>query len=263
MLGEGKGSAEVFHGRCLANAQTLERAARAWAQGGESVRALFAAWGADLSVIEALAWERIVASSTIPTREFFDTAGRLIAQAAGPESPSSRSADTVEGLLLQSRATALAGFNPELAHAMKAQLPDTAYLAGLAAPSLAEVAAHARAWLEGMTPEGYVQARHSALSECMSAIHLERVRANVPGAIAAAYDAAFLALDAYLVESSIAADDRALGTTVIRYAIATAAMGDLPALPDDYARAVATIHDTLCMALGDADGDRLRATFVS
>ena len=87
------------------------------------------------------------------------------------------------------------------------------------------------------------------------------VRGETPAAIQLAYEADFKALEAYLVDSAMAAGDADLFTVTMRWDLADQAVGTLPGLPADFSAAVTAIRGVLSVGLGEADGQRLIEVF--
>ncbi len=84
MLGVSSGTAEEFYSRCLANAQILEGAARQRVGSGDPVGALADAWGADVNMLQAVMWERILVAARTPQRQFFLVAGAIVTGLRSP-----------------------------------------------------------------------------------------------------------------------------------------------------------------------------------
>lgn len=262
MLGANSGTAEEFHSRCLGNARIMDAAARQHANAGDAVDAVFCAWAGDVAIIEATVWERVVVTSSTPLQRFFGTAQALtsaIAQSAGPVDVDT----TAEQLLVSIRVGALAVFDGELAASVAERWSDVGYLATLPAPTFESIASSVATRLEGKSSRAYIEDRRLRSRERLLAAQELRVRGDVHAAITAAFEADFLALEAYLVESAVAASDTALATVASRYALASEAVADIPALPNDFARAVTAIRTALTTSLGEADGRRLKQALIT
>jgi hypothetical protein len=255
VLGVDKGTAEEFHGRLLSTALVLERAARQHAIEGDVVEALADAWGADVMVVQAVIWERILVASASPQRQFFRVAEAVTAAllSAGPAPTGSAAEVIVAARLGMSHA-----FDASLAADVRSRLPDISYLAGLPAPTEADVREAADARLQGMPVGEFVDKRRAAAAAAMLQAHEARVRGDVDSAIQFAYESDFLCLEAYLVESAAATADVTLQTVTVRWDIAVQAVTEITGLPQDFVLAVGIIRDVLATALGDADGSRLR-----
>lgn len=83
-----------------------------------------------------------------------------------------------------------------------------------------------------------------------------RVRGDTAGALQESYEADLLALEAYLLESAVAAGDSGLLTVSIRWELAIAAITRVDALPADFTRAVMRMREAMCSGLAESDGRR-------
>ncbi len=253
MTGIAHGAAEEFYTLRLANASVLERAARSRAAADDIVGALVLAWAADLEVFQAIVWERVVVVAGATPRHFFETAEGAVVH-PGPW------AEEAEGLLRASRAALLAQLDAPLAREVGQHWPDSAYLAGIPAPPSAAFTDAALRRMEGQAPRDFVQRRRQQGLAQMASAREHRVRGNVPEAIRLAYAGDCLLLEAYLVESAVAAGDAALMTAMSRWELCTQSVSSLASLPADFASAVRAIREALAAPLGDMDGQRLMET---
>lgn len=257
MLGVQGASAEEFHSRCMANSHVLQRRSREFAAVRDVVPAVLTMWAADVAMIEAVLWERIVMASSTPLREFFGAAEAFTAATSAHVVPLEDSATAAE-IIQAVRAGARSGLPTEVVDAIDDTWPDIAFLRTLPAPRQPDFATYVSSSMGGRSPAGFVAAQRQEASARMNDAHSARVRGDVASAIEMAFDADFHSLEAYLVESAEAAGDVAHGTVVSRYTLASAAVSEIPALPSDFAAAVAVLRTSMTDALGAADGDRLR-----
>lgn len=261
MLGIEKGTAEEFYSRCLANAQTLESAARRRVSEGDAAGALADAWGADVSMLQAVMWERIIAAARAPQRQFFQVAEAVI---SGLRSPLAEpdTATTLGRSLAHARERMATAFDDGLALEMARRWPDITYLEALPALSSDDVAAAVSERLQGLAPAAFVSLRRSEAAAIMLEAQTHRVRGEISDAIQSAYKGDFTALEAYLVDSAVASGDRDLMTVVIRWDLAVQAVSEIPGLPDDFSAAVGLIRTAIVSGLGEADGRRLIESLV-
>jgi hypothetical protein len=152
-------------------------------------------------------------------------------------------------------------YDDHLRRDIAAQLADLTYLASMPAPNWSDFIATAATFLEGRSPAAFVLDRRQRAVEAMQIARAQRIKREIPAAIRSAYDSDFQTLEAYLVESAMVTGDLALISVQIRGDLVAGAMAELPGLPEDFARAVDTIRETLCSALNEADGERLRGLF--
>lgn len=253
-------SAEEFFGLCVSNARVLDSAARRMADSGDAKGALATAWGSDVFAAQGVLWERILGAAAATRRQMYRAADALFAglraEALGSEQACSTCADVIE----LARARLLAECDVTLQAAISGAWTDIAYLGVLPAPALEDLQAAAAVRLEGMSPESFVLARRRAAEQAMADAQALRVRGDASGALQIAYDADFLAFEAYLVESAVAAGDSVLQTVTVRWELASAAIAALPGLPEAFVAGVEHIRIALCSGLADADASRLIAS---
>lgn len=256
MLGVTSGTAEEFYSRCIANAQTLEGAARERILSGDAVGALADAWGADLYTLQAVMWERILVAARSPQRQFFQVAGALV---AGIRSlaPISTDAPTLGRMVAGARERMATAFDESLTAEMAGRWPDITYLEAAPAVSEDDVAAAVADRLQGMAPDAFAAMRRTEARTAMLEAQTCRVRGETPAAIQLAYESDFKALEAYLVDSAVAVGDDDLFTVTMRWDLAVRSVTGLHGLPDDFSAAVMTIRGVLSAGLGEADGARL------
>ncbi len=264
MLGVEKGTAEEFYSQCLANAEVLDRSAHARARRGDSIGAVACAWGADIAIVQAVIWERILIASSNPLRQFYQVADIVVLALADFDAEArKRKPGTAEHLIRAARARVQGAFDAALAADIAARWSDVSYLETVPAFTEAEVQAAVEARLLGVSASEFIEHRRREAAAFMLEAQSRRVHGDTAGAIQAGYDSDFRSLDAYLIESAIAVGDEALLTVISRWELATRAVASLPALPPDFLAAVEVVRETLAGALGEADGSRLRKTFTA
>lgn len=198
----------------------------------------------------------IAASS--PQRQFFRVAEALVSglQVHDAVAGHASAATQVE----TSRRALLEACDPDLRDGMRASWSDIGYLTTLAAPTMSDLEEAVARRLDGSSPESFVTQRRREAAESMASAQALRIKGEGVPAIQAAYDSDLSALEAYLVESAVAAGDPHLLTVTVRWELAIHALSSLPGLPEGFITAVGRIRDTLAASLGDADGARLRAS---
>jgi hypothetical protein len=254
------GTAEEFYSRCLANAQILEAAALQRAESGDGVGALADAWGADVSTLQAVMWERVLVAARTPQRQFFQVAGALVAGLRAPASAADT--PTLGRMIARARERMATAFDDSLMAEMAGRWPVIDYLDDVPAVSADDVAAAVVARLQGMSPQSFADMRRAEARTTMLEAQTCRVRGETSAAIQLAYEADFKALEAYLVDSAVAVGDDQLFTVTMRWDLAVQAVTGLPGLPDDFSAAVTAIRSVLAEGLGEADGGRLLETLA-
>lgn len=253
-------SAEEFYEQCRGNAQLLDTAAHQRAAEGDAVDALALAWAADVHAAQGVLGERILGAAAGTRRRLFGAAEVLIRGMRGEVSADDPTPGSVGDAIRAARRGLLAGCDESLAGALEQAWADVSYLDGLPAPSPQSVEERARARLEEMPVGAFVASRRRAASEQMAHAQSLRVRGDLSGALQSAYDADFLGLEAYLVESAVAAGDASLYSVVARWELAVTSVAALPGLPEGFVPAVTRIRRSMCSALSEADAVRLLAS---
>ena len=253
----GKRSAEEFYSQCVANARTLEQAAMSYASQGDAVSALATAWGGDVFAVQAVLWERILVMSTTPQRQFYRVADALFSGLNQP-TPPLVDRPTCRDVIRAARDGLLAECDPALRSSIESGWSGLSYLATVEAPTMADVEESVQERLNGLTPAAFVVQRRREAAAAMAVAQSERVRGETVSAVQSAYESDFLGLEAYLVESSVAVGDLSLQSVIVRWELASTAVGQLAGLPDGFVPAVQRIREVLGSCLADADAVRLR-----
>lgn len=253
-------SAEEFFEQCRENTQVLDSMARQRAAAEDAVTALALAWSADVYAAQGVLGERILGAAAGTRRRLFGADEVLIRGMRGAQSTDVSAEPSVADAIRAARHGLLAACDESLAGALEQAWPAVGYLVSLPAPSPQSLEEHTRARLEGMSADAFVSERRRAAVEQMSHAQSLRVRGDLAGAVQAAYDADFLGLDAYLVESAVAAGDAALFSVMARWELAVASVAALPGLPEGFVPAVTRIRRAMCAAMSEADAVRLLAS---
>lgn len=261
MLGVDSGTAEEFYSRCLANAQRLEAAARERAAAGDRVGALADAWGADISTLQAVLWERVIAASRAPQRQFFQAAEAIVAGLRAALADADESV-TLGRSLAQARLRIATAFDDETAREMARRWPDISYLEAVPPVTIEDLASAVATRLRGLSPAAFVAQRRSEASAAMLQAQAHRVRGETAQAIQTAYAGDFGALEAYLVESATAVGDVELLSVISRWDLAVHAVSEVPGLPEDFSQAVGVVRKAMVDGIGDADGKRFLETLA-
>jgi len=256
MAGTPRRSAEERYAQCMANAQVLHDATLRLVNEQDAPQALAVAWGADIYAAQAVLWERIMGAAAAPARRWYLAADALLRTSESPTPAGS--AGSCGDALIAARASLLADCDEALSSAIAAAWSPVPELDALPVPLDLEESARVR--LGGMSASAFVAHRRSeAIAQMQTAQEL-RVKGETAAAVQAAYESDFLSLEAYLVESAVAAGDAALQTVTIRWELATAAIQHLPGLPAGFLPGVARIRQAMCSGLSDADAVRLMAS---
>ncbi|MDO8308347.1 MAG: hypothetical protein Q7V58_08325 [Actinomycetota bacterium] len=262
MIATAPSSAEEFFSRRVADAGVLLEAARAHAAEGDIVSAMASALASDIATMQAVLWERINISPRSPQRQFFQAAEALTGAVASLAVDGEAAPASVADVISAERARVLSAVDDALAAEVAARWPDVDFLSAFPSPEGEDMAHSLSQRLEGMSLQAFVHERREAAERTMLEGQSARVRGATAEAIALAYEADFLALEAYLAESAALAGDPWLLTAIARWDLVVHAVGELAGLPEGFGDAVLTVRRAMTAALGDADGTRLDLVFV-
>jgi hypothetical protein len=260
MQGAENTTAEEFFSRLVASVQVLSDASHRHASAGDSVGALACALGADVASLQAVLWERLNIASSAPQRRYFQAAESLTAALGTADLPLD-SGSAAEALRAARQAMS-EQFDEAISSDVADRWPDLAYLEQLAGPTADDVRSARERRLDGLEPVDFIETRRAAADLTMREAQESRIRADVAGAVRSAYQADFLRLESYLVESALAAGDVDLFTVMIRWELVASAFSELSGLPDEFGAAVSVIRRTFAGALGQGDGPRFLATLA-
>lgn len=260
MGSEPERSAEEFYEQCRSNVAVLDAAARRSAASGDAVVSLALAWAADVHATQGVLGERVLGAAAGTRRRLFGAAEALMRGLRGAPIEIAAGPGTVASAIRTARRGLLSGCDDLLASALEQAWSDVAYLDELAAPTVEELERAAEARCDRMSPGSFVTLRRHAAVEQMALAQSLRVRSQLPEAVQAAYEADFLGLEAYLVESAVAAGDAVLLSVVARWELASASVAALPGLPSGFLPAVHRIRRAMGAALPEAEAVRLLAS---
>jgi len=261
--GVDEGTAEEFYGRLNTDATVLHEASVRFAADRDDVSALACIVGADIATLEAVVWERLNIAPRAPQRQFFQAVASVSSAVDGLRGISPTEELNAAAFVEELRRRLLTPFDDGLAVQVMDSWGPIEHLRSIPLPSADEIEAARSTRMEGLSAREYIRVRRESAAEAMAAARLQRVKGAVSEAIQSAYESDFLAMEAYLVESALAAGDPDLLTVVTRHMLVGRAVADLPGLPADFGGAVSAIRGAMADGLGEADGARLREALVS
>lgn len=132
---------------------------------------------------------------------------------------------------------------------------------GVPIPDHATIAAAAHDRLGGIDAQDYVAVRTRDAGAAMVEALALAGKGEVSAAIGEAYRADLSAVEAYLIASALAAGDTMLLTVSSRWALVSAALGEIEELPGDLRGAISSVRTAIFGALGPQDGARV-ASFL-
>lgn len=249
-------TAEEVYAQCIVNTQVLDAAARRQALEGDAVGALTLAWGADVYAVQGVLWERIIGAAAATHRQLYRAADALLRGLRGVAPGAFVTTSSCADVLLQARNRLLAECDDVLAAAIATAWNDHSFLGALSAPTAEDVQAAARRRCRGRATLAHAASLRDDSRAAMQRAQGLRVRGDTAGALQESYEADLLALEAYLLESAVAAGDSGLLTVSIRWELAIAAITRVDALPADFTRAVMRMREAMCSGLAESDGRR-------
>ncbi|MDO8732076.1 MAG: hypothetical protein Q7L55_05820 [Actinomycetota bacterium] len=248
-------TADAIRVQCLRHARVYDLASRRQAAAGDAPRAVIFAWGADVSMLQASLFERIVIGQRAPARRYFAASEIAINALAAAHVGYEADRSSAE-VLLNAREKMVGALSGEVAQVLVSRVTGLSYLSDVPHPSEEAMLQCTTELLRGLSAPDFVLRRREEANECM----LSALRAQAAGeshlAIELAYESDFQSLEAYLVESAVATRDARLWTVVLRWELVNTAMADVPRLPDAFPAAVETVRRVLADGLGQPDGTR-------
>lgn len=249
-------SAEEFYSALLHRGHVLGAAAIEYAAAGDALMAMLLQWATDVSVLQAVAWERIVVVTHAPQTPLFALGDKLM---RGFDEPGDASAPRdAHALVSALRTSALASVDADLAEDVASRWADIAFLSGL--EPITGTVRERRLGDESVST--FLEHRRVEAQARMQVASQARIRGDVVEAITAAYESDMLTLEAYLVESAETIGDEDLASVSVRWELASAGLRALPQVPTDIVSAVSLVRTTVVTALGQADGARLARTWI-
>jgi hypothetical protein len=253
-------SAEAFYADLLGRVHAFESLSRNYADAGDDVAAVISQWGADVANLQAAAWERIVVVSRSPQGPLFDIGSKAIAGMHTLTDALGQPYLSAKSLVEAARDAMVGAIGEDLGAEVRGRFGTIEHLDRVPAPRGQQLTEAAERRLGGLAPQAFVVARRAAAHTRM-----EQAVATSAGrseAIAAAYEADMLTLEAYLVESAVLVGDECLLTVQLRWDFATTAVTRLASVPDDVIAATSLVRHTLVRSLGSGDGRRLERTWL-
>lgn len=251
-------TADLMRTQSAAQAAVLAEASRQHAGAGRAVEAIAAAWAAEVLRLQATLASLVLVDRRAPNYRYFEAAEATVGALDLPWKEAASAADAIRA----GRDALARGVEPVVFSQLSDGFVDLDYLDLLPGLDEASVTAFTRSRLQGRTPDQLVQARRKDAAEAMLRAQSQRMQADPAAAIRSAYEGDFRSLEAYLVQSAVAAGDGHLLTVSIRWDLAAYAMAELSGLPEAFEPAVTAIRQAIAAALGEPDGSRLMATFI-
>lgn len=256
-------TAEEVYAQCLVNTQVLDAAARRQALDGDAVGALTLAWGADVYAVQGVLWERIIGAAAATHRQLYRAADALFRGLRGAAPEATLLEESCADALQQARNRLLEECDEGLAAAIRAAWTEHSFLADLKPPTAGDLQAAARTRCRGRSVLAHAGSLRVDAVAAMQRAQALRVRGDTTGALQECYEADLLGLEAYLLESALAAGDSDLLTVTIRWELAIAAIAGVDALPADFTRAVTRMRKAMCAGLAESDGVRCLMSLTS
>jgi len=246
--------------RFVTDAHVLDAAARTRAAAGDALGAIACAWGADVSMAKAVAWE-YTASETSPSWRTLLTWANVI---IGPRALDDidPSPGTIAAAVEGARRAFVASCEPALQRELAAAWMSVDHLVDLPMPTEDQVATAAADRLAGVSLPAFLAARRTRTKSLLDSAREKRVSGDARGAIQDVYEADLSAVEAYLVESAHAVGDALLLSVITRWELVSHSIAAIPSLPSSVVEAVARLRTAMATSLGPADGMRLREAFA-
>lgn len=247
---------EVLFTDAQRRARVLGERSTQYAADGDAVRAVVAAFGADIATIQMATWESVMVTSLAPQQRFFTLAQSLTAALARAVATSGPHQDGA-AVVADARAVLLDELDPPLRAAALDRMPSLDHLTGLTAPASADYLRVRDSILSGSTPDAFAELRRAQSEQERRASDAADASGDTAAAIEHDYRAVLLGVEGYLVGSAHAAGDESLLTVLLRWDAVVASISVIASLPSERDAARQTVLATVAQALGPADAARL------
>lgn len=251
---------EVLYADTTSKKRAYGELSRRYAANGDFYGAVHAAFASDVQTVQAVMWERVMVASPVP-EEQFKAVGETVTKALTAYAENPVHATTAREAVEQARAGMGAAFDPVAQRIIDNEYLPLDHLDHLPHPDSAAGLAIAETRTKGEAPTLVAQKRRRAARDCMAvAIAMQR-EGRLDDAMRQAWQADWATFESYLLDAAAQVGDTNLITVEMRWALATDAVSKIPALPSNFADAVATIRARLLNSLGTIEGQRLAERF--
>ena len=253
---------EFLHSDTVHKSGEYFELSQSYAAKGDAYAAVHAMWMADMCVVQAVMWERILIASPKPDEQFFAIAAS-VSRALSLYALTGTAHPDAVSTLEAARDGLSQAFDKVAMRLLRARLTPLGHLAGLPQPDRAGAEAVLARRLSGSTVDALMAQRLQSAAECMGlAVGMHR-EGRHSDAITHAYQSDMGVYEAYLLEAARAVGDEFLMTVDLRWELAFKQISSLPSLPMDYQEATFLIREKLKGTVSPTEADTLDERFLA
>lgn len=253
---------EFLHSDTVHKSREYFELSQSYAAKGDVYAAVHAAWMADMCVVQAVMWERILIASPHPDEQFFAIA-TSVARALSLHALTGTAQPDAVSTIQAARDALSHAFDEVAMRLLNARLTPLDHLVGLPPPDRAGADAVLARRLSGSSVDGLIAQRNQSAADSMELAAGMRRRGRHADAITHAYQSDMAVYEAYLLEAARAVGDEFLMTVDLRWELAYMQITSLPSLPAGYLEATTLIRAKLKGTLSPTEADTLDERFLA
>lgn len=247
---------ELLHSDTMRKSREYYELSRLYAARGDGYAAVHALWMADMCVVQAVMWERILIASPKPDEQFF-TIATSVSRALSLHALVGTAQPDAVTTVLAARDGLSQAFDDVAMRLLTKRLSLLDHLVGLPEPDRAGADAVLTRRLGGLSVEALIMRRKLSATHSMNTAAALYRDGRSQDAIRHAYEADMAVYEAYLVEAARAVGDEFLMTVDLRWELAYLQITSLPSLPSDYLEAISLIREKLRGTVSPTEADIL------
>lgn len=252
---------EVLYGDTLKRQRIYAELAETYAGQGNVFAAVHAAYASDVQAVQAVMWEKVMASSPNPDEQFFIVATAVAKALANHFTTASTETQDALEVVEAARRGMEEAFDEAAQKVISNKYLPIEFLSGLPCPTPADGESLRAARLQGQTPEKAASERFRTARDSMKVALRMKEQGREADAIAQAWVADWATVEGYLLKASSVVGDRSLVTMLMRWDLVVQHMSRMSAIPDSFDRAVEFVRGNFKDSLGYVEGTRLSRVF--
>jgi hypothetical protein len=244
---------EFLHSDTVHKSREYYELSKLYAAKGDAYGAVHAVWMADMCVVQAIMWERILIASPNPDEHFFAIA-TSVSRALSLHALTGTAQPDAVSTIQAARNGLSQAFDDVAMRLLSGRLTPLDHLVGLPSPSRDGADAVLARRLGGSNVDELIAQRNHSASHSMdvaAGLHREGRHADA------------ITSEAYLLEAARAVGDEFLMTVDLRWELAYMQITSLPSLPSNYLEATALIRQKLKGTVSPTEADTLDERFLA
>jgi hypothetical protein len=253
---------EFLHSDTVHKSREYYKLSQLYAAKGDAYAAVHAAWMADMCVVQAIMWERILIASPKPDEQFFAIANS-VSRALSLHALTGTAQPDAVSTIQAARDGLSQAFDEVAMRLLSARLTPLNHLVGLPQPDRAGAEAVLTRRLSGSSVDGLIAQRNQSAADSMDLAAEMHRKGQHAAAITHAYQSDMAVYETYLLEAARAVGDEFLMTVDLRWELAYMQITSLPSLPSDYLEATTLIRQKLKGTVSPTEADTLDERFLA